>query len=250
MLYQFHEINRTLLNPLVQWADASSKLFSNPVSPLAHTPFAQRIAAGYELMYRLGKDYEKPPFDITTTTVEGKTLAVIGVGHIGGGAAEQAKQLGMRVIGIRRTPRPHPAVDEMFGPRALHKVLARADIVLLNTALTSHTRFLMGRREFALMKPGAGFINMSRGGLVDPQALEEALRTGHLGGAMIDVSYPEPLPADASLWDAPNLIITPHVLSDDIEHYIPRTLDIFFDNIRRYIAGKPLRNVVDLKREY
>ena len=67
---------------------------------------------------------------------------------------------------------------------------------------------------------------------------------------MIDVSYPEPLPADATLWDAPNLIITPHVLSDDIEHYIPRTLDIFFDNIRRYIAGKPLNNVVDLAREY
>ena len=187
---------------------------------------------------------------IFTTTVEGKTLAVIGVGHIGGGAAGQAKKLGMRVIGIRRTPRPHPAVDEMFGPGALHKVLTRADIVLLNTALTSHTRFLMARREFALMKAGAGFINMSRGGLVDPQALEEALRTGHLGGAMIDVSYPEPLPADSTLWDAPNLIITPHVLSDDIEHYIPRTLDIFFDNVRRYIAGKPLRNVVDLEREY
>jgi phosphoglycerate dehydrogenase-like enzyme len=187
---------------------------------------------------------------IFTTTVEGKVLAVIGVGHIGGGAAEQAKKVGMRVIGIRRTVRPHPAVDEMFGPDALHKVLARADIVLLNTALTSHTRFLMAKREFALMKPGAGFINMSRGGLVDPQALEEALRTGHLGGAMIDVTYPEPLPADSTLWDAPNLIITPHVLSDDIEQYIPRTLDIFFGNIRRYIAGKPLRNVVDLEREY
>jgi phosphoglycerate dehydrogenase-like enzyme len=187
---------------------------------------------------------------IFTTTVEGKTLAIIGVGHIGGGAAEQAKKLGMRVIGIRRTPRPHPAVDEMFGPEALHKVLARADIVLLNTALTSHTRFLMARREFALMKAGAGFINMSRGGLVDPQALEEALRTGHLGGAMIDVSYPEPLPADSTLWDAPNLIITPHVLSDDIEQYIPRTLDIFFDNVKRYLAGQPLRNIVDLEREY
>ena len=187
---------------------------------------------------------------IFTTTVEGKTLLIVGVGHIGGGAAEQAKQVGMRVIGIRRTPKRHPAVDKMYAPDALHELLPRADIVLLNTALTSHTRFLMGRREFALMKPGAGFINMSRGGLVDPQALEEALRTGHLGGAKIDVSYPEPLPADASLWDAPNLIITPHVLSDDIEHYIPRTLDIFFDNIRRYIAGKPLRNVVDLEREY
>lgn len=188
---------------------------------------------------------------IFTTTVEGKTLLIVGVGHIGGGAAEQAKKVGMRVIGIRRTPsKRHPAVDEMFGPDALHKLLPRADIVLLNTALTSKTKFLMGRKEFALMKAGSGFINMSRGGLVDPQALEETLRNGNLGGAMIDVSYPEPLPKDATLWDAPNLIITPHVLSDDIEQYIPRTLDIFFDNIRRYIAGKPLKNVVDLAREY
>jgi phosphoglycerate dehydrogenase-like enzyme len=187
---------------------------------------------------------------IFTTTVEGKTLAILGVGHIGVGAAEQAKKVGMRVLGIRRTAQPHPAVDEMHGPDALHEILPRADIVLLNTALTSHTRFLMGKAEFALMKPGAGFINMSRGGLVDPAALEAALRSGHLSGAMIDVTYPEPLPADSPLWDAPNLIITPHVLSDDIEHYIPRTLDIFFDNVRRYIGGQELRNVVDLEREY
>jgi len=187
---------------------------------------------------------------IFTTTVEGKTLAIIGVGHIGGGAAEQAKKVGMHVIGIRRSGEPHPAVDEMFKPDALHAVLARADIVLLNLALTSKTRFVMSRKEFALMKPGAGFINMSRGGLVDPQALEETLRTGHLGGAMIDVSYPEPLPADASLWDAPNLIITPHVLSDDIDAYVPRTLDLFFGNVRRHLAGEPLTNVVDLARQY
>ena len=68
MLYQLHEMQRSLLTPMMQWADASSKLFSNPVSPFAHTPFAQRIAAGYELMYRLGKDYEKPAFDISSTT--------------------------------------------------------------------------------------------------------------------------------------------------------------------------------------
>ncbi|HEX2828578.1 MAG TPA: D-2-hydroxyacid dehydrogenase [Burkholderiales bacterium] len=185
-----------------------------------------------------------------TSTVEGKTLLVVGVGHIGGGAAEKAKSAGMRVLGIRRSRQSHPACDEMHGPEALHELLPRADIVLLNTALTSETRFLMGREEFDLMKPGAGFINMSRGGLVDPEALEAALRSGHLGGAMIDVSYPEPLPADATLWDAPNLIITPHVLSDDIRHYIPRTLDIFFDNIRRYLAGDELRNVVDIAREY
>lgn len=78
MLYQLHEMNRTLLNPLIQWAEASSKLFTNPVSPFAHTPFAQRIAAGYELMYRLGKDYNKPQFGITSIDVAGQTnVAVI-----------------------------------------------------------------------------------------------------------------------------------------------------------------------------
>ena len=77
MLYQLHEMNRTLLSPLVQWAEASSKLFTNPVSPFAHTPFAQRIAAGYELMFRLGKEYEKPAFGITSVEVEGHRAAVI-----------------------------------------------------------------------------------------------------------------------------------------------------------------------------
>jgi len=77
MLYQFHELNRSFLNPLIQWAEASSKLFTNPVSPLAHTPFAQRIAAGYELMYRLGKDYEKPAFDINSVSVNGKSVGII-----------------------------------------------------------------------------------------------------------------------------------------------------------------------------
>jgi phosphoglycerate dehydrogenase-like enzyme len=187
---------------------------------------------------------------IFTTTVAGKTILIVGVGHIGGGAAQQAKGLGMRVLGIRRSAKPHPAVDEMHAPEALDRLLPQADFVLLNLALTSETRFVLGAKQFALMKKGAGLINMSRGGLVDPKALEEALRSGHLGGAMIDVTYPEPLPPDASLWDAPNLIITPHVLSDDLDAYIPRTLDIFFDNVRRYIAGQTLTNLVDLGREY
>ena len=77
MLYQMHEMNRTLLSPLIQWAEASSKLFTNPVSPFAHTPFAQRIAAGYELMFRLGKDYEKPSFGITSVEIDGKRVSVI-----------------------------------------------------------------------------------------------------------------------------------------------------------------------------
>jgi phosphoglycerate dehydrogenase-like enzyme len=187
---------------------------------------------------------------IFTSTVEGKTILVVGVGHIGGGAVREAKRLGMRVLGIRRSKAAHPAVDEMHGPEALHRLLPLADIVLLNLALTSKTRFVMGKREFELMKRGSGFINMSRGGLVDPVALAAALQSGHLGGAMIDVTSPEPLPPDAALWEAPNLLITPHVLSDDIDQYVPRTLDIFFENVRRHMAGKPLLNLVDLAREY
>jgi phosphoglycerate dehydrogenase-like enzyme len=185
-----------------------------------------------------------------TDTLAGKTLLIVGVGRIGGGAAEHAKRFGMKVLGIRKSRGAHPAVDEMHGPEALHALLPRADFVLANTALTPETRFLFGAREFALMRRGARFINMSRGGLVDPAALDAALRSGQLGGAMIDVSYPEPPPADWPYWDTPNLIITPHVLSDDIEEYVPRTLDLFFGNVRRLFNDQPLTNVVDLERQY
>jgi phosphoglycerate dehydrogenase-like enzyme len=138
----------------------------------------------------------------------------------------------------------------MHGPDALHRLLPRADFVMLNTALTPETRFLMGEREFGLMKKGSAFVNMSRGGLVDPAALDAALRSGKLSGAMIDVTYPEPPPADWPYWETPNLMITPHVLSDDIEAYIPRTLDLFFSNLRRFWNGEPLTNRVDYARAY
>jgi phosphoglycerate dehydrogenase-like enzyme len=187
---------------------------------------------------------------VFTSTLEGKTLLIVGAGRIGGGAAEQAKRFGMRVLATRRSGVPRPGVDEMHTPDGLHALLPRADFVLLNLALTPETKFIMGQREFWLMKRGAAFINMSRGSLVDLNALAYCLREGQLSGAMIDVTLPEPLSADSPIWDAPNLIITPHVLSDDIEQYVPRTLDIFFDNVQRHIEGRPLHNLVDLAREY
>lgn len=187
---------------------------------------------------------------VFTTTLEGKTVLIVGVGAIGGGIAEHAKAAGMQVLGIRRSAAPHPHVDEMHPPEALRTLLPRADFVMLNTALTPSTKFLIGRDELALMKRGASLANMSRGGLLDPAALDEALRSGHLAGALIDVSYPEPPPADWAYWETPNLMITPHVLSDDIEAYIPRTLDIFFSNLRRHFAGEALTNRVDLGRAY
>ena len=186
-----------------------------------------------------------PPMRVTLLGEE-----IVGVGAIGAGIAAHAKSFGMTVIGIRRSGKPQPNVDRMHEPKDLHKLLPEADFVLANTAYTPETHFLFGKKEFDLMKRGAGFANMSRGGLVDPAALDQALRSGQISGAVIDVTYPEPPPKDWPYWDTPNLIITPHVLSDDIENYVPRTLDLFFNNLRHYFNGEPLTNQVDLGRNY
>jgi phosphoglycerate dehydrogenase-like enzyme len=188
--------------------------------------------------------------EIFSTSVAGKTLAVIGVGQMGGTGARRAKSLGMRVLGVRRSGRPHRYVDEMYGPDALHLVLPRADFVLVTTPLTKESLRLLGAGELDLMKRDAGLINMARAQVVDYDALTLKLTRGELGGAVLDVFDPEPLPPESPLWTTPNLIMTPHVASDDALQYMPRTLDLVFDNLRRFLAGRPLRNRVRPKLEY
>jgi phosphoglycerate dehydrogenase-like enzyme len=182
--------------------------------------------------------------EIFGTCVAGKTLAVIGVGQMGGAAAEKAKGLGMRVLGVRRNARPHRYVDEMFGPDGLDQVLPRADFVLVTIPLTSETENMIGRRELNLLRPHAGLINLGRAQVVDYEALIEKLDRGELSGAILDVFDPEPLPSDSPLWKTPNLMITPHVASDDWDEYMPRTLDLVFENVRRFFDGRPLKNKV------
>lgn len=188
--------------------------------------------------------------EIFSTAVAGKTLAIIGVGEMGRAAARRAKQFDMRVIGVRRSGRPRREVDEMFGLAALDQVLAQADFLLLATPLTRETRGLIGRRELDLLKPGASVINMSRAQVIDYEALAEKLGRGELRGGLSDAFDPEPLPSDSPLWRTPNFVMTPHVGSDDAEEYMPKTLDLIFDNIRRQRNGQPLRNRVQLRREY
>jgi phosphoglycerate dehydrogenase-like enzyme len=183
------------------------------------------------------------------TSIAGKTLLILGVGHVGGGAARWAKRFGLHVIGIRRTGKPHRDVDEMHQPAALRRLLPRADFVLVAAPHTADTHHMLGARELDLMKRGAGLVNYSRANLVDYVALERKLRAGELI-AMLDVFDPEPLPSTSSLWSAPNLIITPHCSSDDREQYTPRTLDLVFRNLERLIAGKPLVNRVDARLQY
>ena len=189
----------------------------------------------------------KPQF---TGSPRGKTLVVVGLGDMGGAMARAGKTLGMRVLGIRRTPKPHPHAEKVHAPRDLPRLLPKADIVVVATPLTPATRHVLGAKEFALMKPGAGLINIGRGPVLDQAALEAALHSGHLSGAILDVFDPEPLPAGHSLWKAPNVYISPHCSSDDNDDYMPMTLDLAFANAVRLARGRKLANVVDPARGY
>ena len=144
------------------------------------------------------------------TPLRGRTLLVAGFGHIGECVARNAKALGMRVLATRATPAPHPAADAVQGPGALAALLPEADFVSLHVRLDAATRGLLSREAIAAMKPGAYLINTSRGAVVDEAALIDALRSGHLGGAYLDVFETEPLPAESPLWSMPNVILTPH----------------------------------------
>ncbi len=184
------------------------------------------------------------------THVGGKTLSVVAVSLKKNAGAAAAKRLGMHVVGVRPSGAPHQAVDEMATPDRLHEMLPRADFVLCAAPLTAETRGMMGRAEFALMRPTAGLISMGRGAVIDNDALVEALTGKKIDGAILDVTDPEPLPADSAMWDVPNLVITPHMSSDDTDRYIPYTLDVLFENLRRLLAGEPLLNKVDAARGY
>ncbi len=187
---------------------------------------------------------------IQTGTVPGKTALVIGLGAVGTGAARAAKTLGMRVLGYRRSARPHEHCDELVAPEDLHRALPCADYLLLAAPLTRETLGLIGERELALLPEGAGLVNLGRGRLVSQPALVAALESGRLAGAFLDVVWPEPHPPESPLWEAPNLILTPHVGADDIEQYIPLCYRIALRNFDRYFRGLPLRNEVDLELGY
>jgi len=191
--------------------------------------------------------------------LRGATLAVAGYGSIGREAARQARALGMRVLASKRDPSrtadtgwcvpgtgdPNGELPvRFFGPDDWHAMLAEADYVLVAAPLTSGTRHLIDRAALRAMRPGAVLINVARGDLVDEAALIEALQSGHLGGAALDVFAQEPLPAKSQLWDLPNVILTPHI-AGLTPHYNERALALFAENLRHYLAGQPLLNVVD-----
>jgi phosphoglycerate dehydrogenase-like enzyme len=187
-----------------------------------------------------------------TRTLAGCTLGIVGLGAIGSALARRARAFEMRVIGLRRRYQPgerSPVADELCGPADLHRLLAASDAVVVAAPETPETRGLIDRAALAALKPGAVLCNVARGSLVDEPALIEALRSGRLRAAILDVASQEPLPADHPLWSAPNLWISPHC-SASLDNYGELVLEFFAANLERYARGEPLHNVVDPSAGY
>lgn len=183
-------------------------------------------------------------------SLAGSTLGLVGLGAIGSALATRARALGMRVIAVRKHPAAEPApADEQWEVARLAELLAVSDWVALVAPLTAETKGMIGARELARMKPGARLVNLGRGALVDEGALIEALRSGRLAGAALDVFAEEPLPATSPLWDLREVLLTPHT-SGLAPRYWERAMQQFTDNLRRWLAGEPLRNVVDKRAGY
>ena len=183
-------------------------------------------------------------------TITRKTALIIGLGGMGGAAASAAKALRMTVLGARPSGKPHPAVDKMYTLDGLDEALRHADFLVAAVPSTESSRGLIDKRRLDLMRPGSGVVNIGRAAVVDYAALAAKLRDGGLSGAVLDVFDKEPLPASSELWATPNLVITPHISSDDSETYMEGVMEILFDNLGCLINGLPLNNQVDRTKGY
>lgn len=196
--------------------------------------------------------------------IRGKTLGIVGYGSIGRETARLADAFGMRILALKRNPSerretgwtPRGLGDpegkipaRWFGPEACSELLGESDYVSVTLPLTNATRKFIGAKEIAAMKPGAYFVNIGRGAVVDEAALATALTAGKIGGAGLDVFEREPLPAESPLWDIEQAILTPHV-SGDFRGYMELAAELFAENLRRFQSGNPLLNQVDPAHGY
>jgi D-3-phosphoglycerate dehydrogenase len=182
--------------------------------------------------------------------LDGATAGIIGLGGIGRRYAQVAAAFGMRVVAVDAHEPPKPdCVEAMWSLDHLDELLADSDVVLISCPATKATHHLINAERLAQMKPTAFLVNIARGDIIDEEALAQSLRAGRIAGAGIDVCATEPLPAESTLWDVPNLVITPHGagLSPNRRR---RLIEFFCQNLRRYLASEPLLNVVDPRIGY
>ena len=179
----------------------------------------------------------------------GRTVLIVGLGRIGRRVAQLCQAFDMNVIGTKRRVEPVENVDTVFPVHQLTEYLPQADTIVIAVPLTPETKNLLGEEAFKAMKPSAYLINVGRGAVVEESVMIRALQEGWIAGAYLDVFVEEPLPEHHVLWDMENVLIVPHD-SHSSPHIGDRMVDIFCDNLRRYVAGEPLLNVCDPRRGY
>lgn len=214
-------------------------------------PIAQTLIAGLLMLARgfphwldaqSRRAWESQP--ASPRALDAQTLVIVGLGAIGSEIARLARALGLHTIGVRRSPaRPDDPVDELVGPDRLDDVLPRADFLALACPLTDATRGLIDAAALARLPAGARLLNVARGEVIDEPALIEALASGRLGGAYLDVFATEPLPEDSPLWALPNVIVTPHNSAASTGSR-EREAPYFLRNLDAWLRGEPLRNRV------
>ena len=185
------------------------------------------------------------------TELRDKTALVIGLGGVGMLIAERAAAFGMSVMGVNHGNLPPmlSMLKRVYAPESLNEALPHADVVIVSAPHTALTEGMLGKEQFGLMKPSAYFINVSRGKLVKTEALTNAMLAGHLSGAGLDVTDPEPLPEDHQLRGLTNVIISPHIAGLS-EHNRGRSFELTRTNIERFVNGLPLINIVDKRSGY
>ena len=187
---------------------------------------------------------------IRVEEIQGKTLGVLGAGSIGQEIARKAKVFGMKTLGLNRSGRPIEHFDQIYPTTELNQLLGACDYLVVVLPLTKETKHLLGAAEFGRMKESAYLINISRGEVVDEQALIAAIRDKRIAGAVLDVFCQEPLPVDSPLWDLDGVVITPH-LSSRSTLYMERAMEIFADNLTVFLQGYgEMRNIIDLSKGY
>lgn len=204
----------------------------------------RRITTQYDFMK--DKRWEKAP----CIELAGMTLGILGLGGIGRAIATRAKAFEFNVIAVDPEPMEKPeSVTELGNLDWLAEFMAKSNVVVVCCPITPETHKLLSHGEFNQMQDGSYLVNISRGKVVDEDALIAALRSGKLAGAGLDVTYTEPCPLESPLWTEPNVILTAHTAGGS-QHIQARTMRLFIDNLHCYVKGEPLINVVDKEKGY
>jgi phosphoglycerate dehydrogenase-like enzyme len=249
--------DRLLDSPLVRGDVTVTTASGIHAVPIGEYVFGVMLAFAKGLPGAMRAQAERTWRPYLAEELHGKTVGIIGLGAIGGYVAKLAAADGMRVLAIRRSAAGrktggetgNPDVGELLPPSDLPYLLSQSDYVVIAVPLTAESRGLIGEAELRSMKPTARIVNIARGSVIDEPALIRALTEGWIAGAALDVFEREPLPAESALWALDNVLLTPHI-SGGTPRYMERAVDLFCDNLRRYLDGRPLLNVVDPERGY